>query len=192
MLQPMPNLLDRLRREKVTSHQHPERHEEPIHSKRYHKAAAKVSVLERLRRPKGAQARQDELDRRLAQRIDQTVRDGPAAIQRRLRALDGEWDFDRAVFGAGAVVALGGLALSQVTGKKRLLLAPAVMLPMMCGQALLRWSPPASVLQRFGLRSRKEIDRERIALKFLRGDLDPRDAPMDHDARVRHAMSLAG
>jgi hypothetical protein len=34
------------------------------------------------------------------------------------------------------------------------------------------WSPPATGMRRFGLRTRAEIDAERYALKLLRGDFD--------------------
>jgi hypothetical protein len=45
-----------------------------------------------------------------------------------------------------------------------------VVLTFLFQHAVQGWCPPLPVLRRLGVRTRKEIDRERYALKALRGD----------------------
>jgi len=39
------------------------------------------------------------------------------------------------------------------------------------------WCPPIPVFRRMGVRTRREINRERYALKALRGDFDAPETP---------------
>jgi hypothetical protein len=52
------------------------------------------------------------------------------------------------------------------------------------------WCPPVSVLRRRGVRTRREIEAERYALKALRGDFSglPPDAPHNRITRVDAAL----
>ncbi len=95
--------------------------------------------------------------------------DAPRAeVTHRLDALDGEWDTDRAIELEVAVTGLAGLALAR---RQPAFLA----LPVLAAGALLIHSltgrdPLLPVMRRLGLRSSQEIERERFALKALRGD----------------------
>jgi hypothetical protein len=52
------------------------------------------------------------------------------------------------------------------------------------------WCPPLVVLRRRGVRTRREIEEERYALKALRGDFSglPPDAPHNRVTRVDTAL----
>ena len=93
----------------------------------------------------------------------------PAATERRLHELDREWDTDRAVEAEAAAMGLLGLALGAF-GRKALLAMPAVVAGAVLVQALTGRYPWMPVFRRLGLRSAREIARERYALKALRGD----------------------
>ena len=96
--------------------------------------------------------------------------DHPDQIDRRLRELDAEWDIERVVETQSAALSLVGLTLSFLTGRRRWLLVPIAVQGFMLQHALQGWCPPVPVLRRLGVRTREEIDRERYALKLLRGD----------------------
>lgn len=93
----------------------------------------------------------------------------PSRIHQRLRELDSEWDIERCLETAAPTFSLIGLALG-VTKDRRFLIIPAVVQAFFLQHALQGWCPPLPVLRRLGFRTTKEIDRERNALKALRGD----------------------
>ena len=100
-------------------------------------------------------------------------------IQKRLDELDGEWHIDRTVQLTAGLVTLAGLTLG-LFGRKWLIL-PAMAAGCLLRHAFKGWSPPAELLHQLGMRSLREIDRERYALKALRGDFRPLDIEPEAD-----------
>jgi hypothetical protein len=92
-----------------------------------------------------------------------------AAISRRIEELEAEWDMERWLEGNASALALSGVALAALHDRRWLIL-PAVVLGLLLEHALHGWCPPVPVLRRLGVRTRKEIERERYAMKALRGD----------------------
>lgn len=90
-------------------------------------------------------------------------------ITRRIEALDAEWDIERWLGCQASALALSGLLLGLVRHKKYFLL-PTLVLPLLLNHHLKGWCPPLAVFRRLGIRTRKEIDHEKYALKALRGD----------------------
>ena len=90
-------------------------------------------------------------------------------IPARLRELDWEWDIERAIEVTAASVAFTGLMLG-LGRDRRLMVLPIAVTAFLLQHALLGWCPPVPVLRRLGFRTVAEIDRERMALKALRGD----------------------
>jgi hypothetical protein len=95
--------------------------------------------------------------------------DGPQAIAARLAELDQEWDIDRAVELEASLMGLMGLGLGALF-RRGLLAAPAVVGAAVFVHATMGWYPLLPVFRRLGLRTSGEIERERYALKALRGD----------------------
>ena len=126
-------------------------------------------------------------------RIDDAMRDrlfhystcSEKEITRRIEALDGEWDIERYLEVLAPSLALSGLTLG-VIGRRTWFVLPAVVLSFLVQHAVQGWCPPLAVLRRLGIRSRREIDEERYALKALRGDFAglPPDAPRNRVSRV--------
>jgi hypothetical protein len=81
--------------------------------------------------------------------------------------------------------ALTGLALGFFSDRRWFLLSGAV-LAFLAQHAVQGWCPPLAALRRMGVRTRREIDQERYALKALRGDFSglPPDAPRNRVTRV--------
>lgn len=109
------------------------------------------------------QIRQDYLDR-----VTDYARH-PDRIDARLEELDREWDIERAIEANAATLALAGVALG-LTLNRRWLALPALVSGFLLQHALQGWCPPVPVLRGMGFRTMAEIDRERFALKTLRGD----------------------
>ncbi|MDP2087145.1 MAG: hypothetical protein Q8K20_18275 [Gemmobacter sp.] len=101
----------------------------------------------------------------------------PHLIERRLRALDEEWDIERAIQANAATLALTGTVLSMAHDRRWAFL-PLAVTGFLLQHAVQGWCPPVPVLRALGFRTPGEIERERYALKALRGDFD--DLPEGH------------
>lgn len=124
---------------------------------------------------------QERINRRIDQEIEACIREyaqrSPEDISRRIKELDREWDIERVLEINASALAFTGLLLG-VAQNKRWLLLPSIVLPFLFQHAVQGWCPPVPLLRRLGVRTRQEIDREKYALKVLRGDFDkPRSLP---------------
>jgi hypothetical protein len=108
----------------------------------------------------------------------------------RLQELDREWDIERVLEANAATVSLIGLSLAGFAHRRWMLL-PIAVAGFLLQHAVQGWCPPVSLFRRFGVRTSREIDEERYALKVLRGDFSrvegngPR--PADHVLRAVRA-----
>jgi hypothetical protein len=124
---------------------------------------------------------QERINRRIDQETEACIREyaqrSPEDISRRIKELDREWDIERVLEINASALAFTGLLLG-VAQNKRWLLLPSIVLPFLFQHAVQGWCPPVPLLRRLGVRTRQEIDREKYALKVLRGDFDkPRSLP---------------
>ena len=117
----------------------------------------------------------EEINRRIDQGIEDRVREyakrSRTDITHRIEELDREWDMERLLETNASAIAFTGLALG-LTHSKKWLIVPGIVLPFLFQHAVQGWCPPVPVFRRLGVRTREEIDRERYALKVLRGDFE--------------------
>jgi len=108
-----------------------------------------------------------------------------AEIGDRLRQLDREWDIERLLETNASALAFLGILLGSL-GSRRWLRLSAVVTAFLFQHAVQGWCPPIPLLRRLGVRTAREIEVERIALKALRGDFDHvSDAPSALEAAAR-------
>lgn len=103
-----------------------------------------------------------------------------AVITQHIEELDRAWEVERVLEANASSLILLSLGLSHLHCRKWLWLAAAVP-SFLLQHAIQGRCPPMIVMRRLGVRTRKEIDAERTALKALRGDFadlsfDGRDA----------------
>ena len=94
------------------------------------------------------------------------------AIARRLEELDREWDIERTLEANAATVTLVSLGLG-FTVDRRWFAFPVVVAAFLLQHALQGWCPPLPFFRRRGVRTEREINLERTALRILRGDFQP-------------------
>ncbi|WP_324651842.1 hypothetical protein [Georgenia sp. H159] len=111
----------------------------------------------------------ERLDEERLQRVASCVDAAPGEIAEHLRKLDREWDVERVLEANASALTLLGLALSAVHSRRWLVLS-SVVPAFLLQHAIQGWCPPLTVIRRLGVRTRREIDVERTALKALRGD----------------------
>lgn len=112
------------------------------------------------------------VNRRIEQEAGARIRrcaGNPREIERRLRALDREWDIERILETNASLLALAGVALGAMVNR-RFLWLPAAVTTFLFQHAVQGWCPPIPILRRLGIRTSREIEIERVALKILRGD----------------------
>lgn len=69
------------------------------------------------------------------------------------------------------IVALIGLALGIIVSKWWFIF-PTVVLLFFLQHAIQGWCPPLPIFRKLGYRTKEEINKEKYALKLLRGDFD--------------------
>jgi hypothetical protein len=121
----------------------------------------------------------EEINRRIDRGIEARVREyarRPASdITRRINELDREWDMERLLETNASALAFTGLVLGM-TRSRKWLIVPSIVLPFLFQHAMQGWCPPVPLFRRLGVRTREEIDREKYALKALRGDFEEIDS----------------
>ena len=96
---------------------------------------------------------------------------GDREISRHIDTLEREWDVERYLQTNAALLSLTGVVLGA-TVSRRFLVIPTVVFGFLFQHATQGWCPPLPVFRKLGVRTRREINRERYALKALRGDFD--------------------
>ncbi len=94
-----------------------------------------------------------------------------AEVTRHIRELDEEWDVERFLEVSASTVALAGLVLG-IRHNRSWLFLTGFALPFLFQHAVQGWCPPLTLFRRLGIRTRKEIDEEKYAMKAIRGDFD--------------------
>jgi hypothetical protein len=113
----------------------------------------------------------EQIRRQTEQNIAFCAAQGREAIDRRLAELDREWDIERTLEANASTLALVGLTLGATVDRKWFLF-PGVIAGFLLQHAVQGWCPPLLLFRRMGVRTAAEINYERYALKYLRGDFD--------------------
>lgn len=143
----------------------------------------------------------ESTSRRWNERIQERLRESvihfannPDQIDARLRELDREWDIERILETNASSLMILFLVLGYLF-TPWLLIFPVLIGSFLLLHAIQGWCPPVPILRRLGIRTTREIDHERYALKALRGDFaglhDGSVAATSPDQRALAAMTAA-
>jgi hypothetical protein len=127
------------------------------------------------------------IDQAIATRVHDYATKPDAEISRRMTDLDQEWSTERVLELNAPILALTGLILGITVHSNWFWLTGLVLL-FLAQHAIQGWCPPLPIIRRLGVRTRQEIDREKFALKVLRGDFAT--VPADADANTRATAAL--
>ena len=103
--------------------------------------------------------------------IERAHAGGRTAIERRLTALQQEWDIDRVLMANFATLVFAQLLAA--TRDRRWLWGPLIQTPFLLMHATLGWCPPSLWFRPMGFRTRFEIQAEREALLRQLSDVPP-------------------
>ncbi|MFO8053671.1 MAG: hypothetical protein R6U19_00720 [Bacteroidales bacterium] len=131
------------------------------------------------------------------QRIDQSINNNiryygsqtKEIISKRIKELDMLWDIDRIVQ-AGATGTSFTTLLMGAIGSKNWWFLTATSLSFLGIYSVHGWAPSVCVLRSLGIRTRQEIEREKYALKALRGDFDEISTHPDNENEKRATAAI--
>jgi hypothetical protein len=138
----------------------------------------------------------ERVNQRLAdearRRVLEASKEPPKVLAERIRQIDETWDIERLLEMNASALAFTGIMMGLFVDKKWFAL-PCMVLPFLFLHAVQGWCPPIPALRRMGVRTRKELDAEKYALKALRGDFAELDAhgqgPLVRGQDAWHAAS---
>jgi hypothetical protein len=146
-------------------------HPDTIHPR--HFTFRRASMIEYRRadrvRQSSPSAANEAIDREMEERLRAYRSADRDEIDKRLACLDREWDVERVLEANAASLVIAGTVLGA-SHDRRWLFLPAVVGTFLLQHAVQGWCPPVPVFRALGIRTRKEIEEERYALKLLRGD----------------------
>jgi hypothetical protein len=149
-------------------------------------AKVKLASEDRVRattKPEINQQIDEELERRLRYYATQDKQ----SISERLAALDREWDIERVLEANAASITLLSLFLGATRNRLWFVL-PIAVAGFLLQHAIQGWCPPVPFLRSRGIRTRLEIEQERYALKFLRGDFDNLERKQGQDLHTAEQL----
>lgn len=122
-------------------------------------------------RVRNASAAKDnkEIDSDVKENLKKFSESDYEAVDDRIAELDKEWDIERTLQLNAASLAITGTVLGLLVDKRWLAL-PVIVGSFLVQHAIQGWCPPLPILRKLGFRTRPEIDKEKFALKALRGD----------------------
>jgi hypothetical protein len=133
----------------------------------------------------------EEIDWEAERRVVRAAGASEAVLSRQIDKLNQEWDMERWLETNASALAFTGTILGLLVNKKFFAI-PCLVLPFLFQHAVQGWCPPVPVLRRKGVRTRREIDAERYALKALRGDFDGLSSDQNNGVqRAREAWQAA-
>jgi hypothetical protein len=144
-----------------------ERHDAPV----VKTAGLNTIYMEERVRKNTATAINTKIDAQIKESIAFYLPQEKGTVTQRIKALEKEWDVERALEVNMPIVALIGLSLGIFVSSWWFIF-PAVVLLFFLEHALQGWCPPLPIFRKLGFRTKREIEKERYALKFLRGDFD--------------------
>lgn len=116
-----------------------------------------------------------QIDMQTERRVARFARARAYEVDRRLAELDAEWDIERYLETMAPSFTLVGTFLGLIKSRKWFAI-PIIVQGFFLQHALQGWCPPLILLRRLGIRTADEINKERYALKALRGDFEDVDA----------------
>ena len=149
---------------------------------------------------------QDRVQAYTAEHVNQRIEDSgrkrvtdlagqsDSRLSQRIEELDREWDIERWLEMNASALAFSGLMLGLFVNRKFFAI-PCLVLPFLFQHAVQGWCPPIPFLRRRGIRTAREIDQEKYALKAMRGDFaelsNPISEGMNPGALARKAWAAA-
>ena len=132
----------------------------------------------------------NRIDQAMMKRVWEYAKKSREEISVRIDQLDREWDLERVLETTAAGLSLGGVLMSICKGRRWLVL-PAAVLGSLLQHSLTRRSLAVQVLRAVGVRTRREIEAEKNALRMLRGDFDKLESISEETHRAIEALRLS-
>ena len=111
------------------------------------------------------------IDQKILKSIQNYSERSNQEISNRIKAIEKEWSIERWLETNASFLAFIGVLLGAFVNIYWLFL-PSIVLIFLFQHAVQGWCPPLPIFRALNVRTRKEIDWEKYALKILRGDFN--------------------
>ncbi len=111
------------------------------------------------------------IDQKILKSIQNYSERSNQEISNRIRTIENEWSIERWLETNASILAFIGVLLGAFVNTYWLFL-PSIVLIFLFQHAVQGWCPPLPIFRALNVRTRKEIDWEKYALKILRGDFN--------------------
>jgi hypothetical protein len=109
-------------------------------------------------------------------------------VTSQIHKLEKEWDIERYLGVNMSTLALIGVALTYFVHINWLIL-PAIVLIFFFQHSVQGWCPPLPIMRLLKIRTRKEIEQEKYALKLIRGDFGSvTNVKLNETAAIKEAV----
>ncbi|MFT3750463.1 MAG: hypothetical protein QM768_19270 [Agriterribacter sp.] len=133
-----------------------------------------------------------EIETNMWNRVAALADSGSDAINTRIKELEQEWDIEQYLGVNMSTLALSGIAAGIITKNRAWLILPAIVLAFFMQHSVHGWCPPLPLLRKLGVRTTREIEREKYALKFVRGDFKNMENITREDVKaLKQAINLS-
>ena len=133
----------------------------------------------------------NRIDQATMKRVWGYAKKSPEELSARVAELDREWDLERVLETGAATLSFTGVLMSIVERRRRWLFLPAAALASLLQHSLTRKSVAVRFLRAMGVRTRREIEAEKCALRMLRGDFDKLTNVSEETHRAIEALRLS-
>lgn len=113
-----------------------------------------------------------EIESKMWNRVALYANKSSEEISQRIHELEKEWDIERYLGVNMSTLAMSGLAAGVLSKNKNWLILPAIVLGFFFQHSVQGWCPPLPLLRKLNIRTSKEIEQEKYALKLIRGDFN--------------------
>jgi hypothetical protein len=103
-------------------------------------------------------------------------------IDKRLQELEREWDTERFLEANASTLVVLSVLLGFTSSRKWFIL-PGIVGTFLLQHAIQGWCPPLPIIRRLGFRTADEINREKMALRCLKGDICDSPEPIINEKR---------
>ncbi len=92
-------------------------------------------------------------------------------LTNRIKQLDNEWDTERVLEANAATIIFVCSLIGFLTSSYKFIITGIISFFLFV-HAIQGWCPPLPLIRRLGIRTQEEIESEKMAIKFLRGDFN--------------------
>ena len=113
-----------------------------------------------------------KVDEEMSDKVQEYKNKTSEEITKRIMELEQEWSIERKIETFASTLSLTGILIAWYSKNRNWTIFSGVVVAFLFQHGTQGWCPPIPLFRKFNAKTRKELDWEKYALKYLRGDFD--------------------